>query len=421
MHGDNYTFTGNTIRGCDNACAYFSNIENVTITGNVFDLACQAPDGLILASSLGFGGIGYVVGDVLVPFAGNLDARVTVDSVSAGVVTSYHLSAFGTGYIVANGIGCGGGSGSGFLLNINTVAPADVGNLVITTFSAGQGTPPCPPQNLTITGNVMSGADGRGYCAIEFVNFWFPDQIYFVNQAFQIFVVANDFTTEFNTTGRAVVTDSFGNDGIYTVTNAYFEAGYTNIVVAEPIPDDGTTGPNGNISGATSNDRKQTHINCSQNNFGLASRWRSPDPMVFYPDKDSIIGAEFIHRNNVGNTDCDPKCGTEGIPTPFSGDITVTGIPFRPRTIQIDAGVLSASLISRCQGCVEIDLTFISNSSASDSSGFFSTHGTGLKLYDGLGNLVIDADVTAFTNDGFIITVNSTTSEAAFVNFTANP
>lgn len=66
-------------------------------------------------------GSGYVVGDVLTLATGS-GGTVTVTSVSSGAITGYDLTTRGSGYTVANDFAVTGGTGTGFLINVTSIA-----------------------------------------------------------------------------------------------------------------------------------------------------------------------------------------------------------------------------------------------------------------------------------------------------------
>jgi hypothetical protein len=86
--------------------------------------------GVITASTLTAGGSGYAAGDTGIILAGNNNAYYRVLTVTSGAVATYTISG-GSGYATGAGqatqrSGNQPGSGSGFTINIGTVATGDV-------------------------------------------------------------------------------------------------------------------------------------------------------------------------------------------------------------------------------------------------------------------------------------------------------
>lgn len=80
-------------------------------------------NGLIKTVTLGAGGTGYTVDDVLtVVQAGGSGGTVTVTSVNAGVITGISLTTKGAGYSVADGLAVTGGTGADATVNITAIS-----------------------------------------------------------------------------------------------------------------------------------------------------------------------------------------------------------------------------------------------------------------------------------------------------------
>ncbi len=88
---------------------------------------------------------------------------------------------------------------------------------------------------------------------------------------------------------------------------------------------------------------KMYAIDCHGNNFGndVDQDWFGGIPIVYYPDADSVVGpgspnlTHFVTRNNLGALDMDPVSVQFVISG--TGDISVTGVGFRPRRIEFRA------------------------------------------------------------------------------------
>ena len=77
----------------------------------------------IATATLGAGGTGYTVNDVLtIVQTGGSGGTVTVTSVATGVITGISLTTPGSGYAVANGLPVTGGTGSDATINITVIA-----------------------------------------------------------------------------------------------------------------------------------------------------------------------------------------------------------------------------------------------------------------------------------------------------------
>lgn len=78
--------------------------------------------GAVTGLTLGGGGTGYTVNDVLTLVqTGGSGATITVLTVSAGVIATFSITTAGTGYAVANGLAVTGGTGTGATFNVTTV------------------------------------------------------------------------------------------------------------------------------------------------------------------------------------------------------------------------------------------------------------------------------------------------------------
>lgn len=76
----------------------------------------------ITAITLGSGGTGYIINDVLtIVQAGASGGMVTVTGVNAGVITSVSLTLGGSNYSVENGLAVTGGTGTGATINVTAV------------------------------------------------------------------------------------------------------------------------------------------------------------------------------------------------------------------------------------------------------------------------------------------------------------
>lgn len=173
-----------------------------------------------------------------------------------------------------------------------------------------------------------------------------------------------------------------------------------------------------NLSGDSGN--LMNLIQFDNNNLGATAAWLGPI-VSFFPSKNDVVGVDFIHRNNLGYTDVDPYSEDFLLPNTGTGTVTVTGVPFKPRTIQWNAVVASTLVMSQASGFIKHDLINFSNSTGVDGSGFFGTTGFGIKLYDGSGNLITSADVTGFTNDGFTVNIVGVSGADVYVNYVAYP
>lgn len=173
-----------------------------------------------------------------------------------------------------------------------------------------------------------------------------------------------------------------------------------------------------NLSGDPTRTMASVHV--VGNNCGPISRW-SLGTFYFFPDAVSVLGDSFVQRDNNGSKDLDPWSFAQFIPSGSSGAVTITGIPFKPRTLDLNSVFPVGPILSQCVGNVDNVLNNISNSIAVDVSGAFSSTGFGIQLYDGSQNLLVDAAVTSFTPDGFVITINGTTTNDCYVNFVAHP
>lgn len=71
----------------------------------------------LLTCTIGAGGSGYAVNDVLT-LAGGTGGQVTVTTVNAGVITGINITAAGSGYSIANGVATSGGTGTGATVNV---------------------------------------------------------------------------------------------------------------------------------------------------------------------------------------------------------------------------------------------------------------------------------------------------------------
>ena len=125
---DKITFVGATVTQ-DGPVG--NNDATVTIDQQSFgDVALEVDDvwvriangtGPVMAVTLGAGGEGYSVNDILTVTGGDGNATVKVLTVAAGVVTSISLNASGTGYSTAGGAATTGGGGNGATVNITDV------------------------------------------------------------------------------------------------------------------------------------------------------------------------------------------------------------------------------------------------------------------------------------------------------------
>ncbi|HEX3163414.1 MAG TPA: glycosyl hydrolase family 28-related protein, partial [Pseudolabrys sp.] len=162
-----------------------------------------------------------------------------------------------------------------------------------------------------------------------------------------------------------------------------------------------------NLSGDPTRTMASVHV--VGNNCGPISRWPQ-GTVYFFPDAESVLGDSFVHRDNNGSLDMDPWSFNLFIPSGSSGTIAATGVPFKPRTLDLNTVFPPGAILSQCIGNVDPVLNNVSNSLAVDATGAFSTTGFGIKLYDGSQNLLVDAAVTSYTTDGFVVTINGTTT-----------
>lgn len=117
-----------------------------------YEAVIDALDTAIKTVTVGAGGTGYTVDDILtVVQSGASGGTVKVTSVDAGVITGISLETAGKGYSVADGLAVTGGTGSDATVNITAVAD---------TFkwrkNAGSWT-----ENVAITGAAQTLDDGQ--------------------------------------------------------------------------------------------------------------------------------------------------------------------------------------------------------------------------------------------------------------------
>ena len=92
---------------------------------NLKFLMSAAATGSITTTTLNAAGTGYVPGDSGIVNTGNANAVYVIDTVGGGgSVSTYHIAATGSGYVVANGITTtiGTGAGAGFKVNITVIS-----------------------------------------------------------------------------------------------------------------------------------------------------------------------------------------------------------------------------------------------------------------------------------------------------------
>lgn len=229
------------------------------------------------------------------------------------------------------------------------------GALTISALPPEAGEGSASPNNVTITGNQMSGRDGNGRNAILFGNLT-AAIITNVDQGIPAFLVIGDKTTEYLASDILTVTGFPANNGNYTVVSSSYNSGLniTTIVVVEPIPDPTAAGV------TYSSRRLLTNIQVSNNNYGPPGGWvTGSGPFMaqpatgFYPEESVVAGADFIHRNNNGDADAEP-CSINFLITGASPSrLTIGGVPFKPRRIEFDAvAVLSPGESAASHGFV---------------------------------------------------------------------
>ena len=139
-------------------------------TGVITSSTLNAGGSLGIAdSSLNTGGAGYTDGDTFIVQTGNGDATGVVDSVSSGVVLTYHLTSVGSGYLVSSGVSTipTTGGGSGLEINILALgggyAVGDTG-----TVNGGSVAATYAIDSVDANGNVLTYtvASGSGYSPI---------------------------------------------------------------------------------------------------------------------------------------------------------------------------------------------------------------------------------------------------------------
>lgn len=245
----------------------------------------------------------------------------------------------------------------------NQSGASGTGALTIAAFSQAAGEGLISPNNVVISGNQMSGRDGNGQCAILFNTTAFvlpegPDP-------------ANALMTNVHAFGN-----NFGPPVGWANTPVFYFSSINNVV-----------------------------------NWGAAAMG-------------DIVGEGFICRDNNGSADSEPYSSNFAINNGQSGVVTVQYLPFRPRTLVLNAAVPSATLMSQCTCTVVTPVPFtalscVSNSFAADSGGYMSGTGTNIRLYSGDVTLLLEAEVTAFTGDGFEVTITGTSGTDAYICFTA--
>ncbi len=164
-----------------------------------------------------------------------------------------------------------------------------------------------------------------------------------------------------------------------------------------------------------------TGIQCSNNNFGIAATWLS-STIAYLPGVEQVAGENFVTRSNLGSPDVDSYTSSFTIVSGVTDPIVVTGIPFIPRSMHMNAVIPgSVTLLSQCLLDVTYDLSQVSTSTAVDATGEISTIGTGINLYDGLANLQTSGTIAAWTKDGFVVYVFVSGASNTIVAFTAYP
>lgn len=134
------TFDYGTIR---QGAAYFGGQEAISVNS----ITRTASGITAVASAPTAGGTGYKIGDVLTVTGGS--AKVYVENVNAGVVTSVSLYASSGGYTTGTGKATTGGSGSGCTINITSVGTIGIAATTINhNFAIGD--------TVTLTGFTES-------------------------------------------------------------------------------------------------------------------------------------------------------------------------------------------------------------------------------------------------------------------------
>lgn len=138
---------------------FFTSADNdsSTLVGHYTDFGITSSGwnpttaGNIKSVSIGSGGTGYSIGDVLtISTGGDGNAQVTVLTVSGGVITSVQLTNNGTGYTTGSGRATTGGAGTGATINVLSLIDFTLwgandgylfnsgGNLILSTDTIGK-------------------------------------------------------------------------------------------------------------------------------------------------------------------------------------------------------------------------------------------------------------------------------------------
>jgi hypothetical protein len=121
VYGESTPVTAGTISSHEAHTAYKGGLIRL-LHVNPSAVVVNATNGTIETVSLGNGGTGYTVNDVLtVVHSGAALGTVRVDTVNAGVILTITRIAKGTGYTVANGKAVTGGTGSNATINVLTI------------------------------------------------------------------------------------------------------------------------------------------------------------------------------------------------------------------------------------------------------------------------------------------------------------
>jgi len=432
----------------------------------------------ITGSTLASGGTGYANGNTFTINGSNIQTLATgvVDTVGGGgVVTAYHLTGNGVGYFTASGVAttATSGVGTGLTINITSVDHgnglpclyeggsaawfADVGggNCSDITFShcyihdghwsgifLGNVPRVTLDHNEIITVREAAVVGGGSYCNFD-GNIVFDVQlkdcsgqgmeltmfssnvnnnnIAFTDLANIYFLGASVVTCTGNTCDFSNQLNSPAGDHIGAITVNQVTSDIDTLLVANNTCSarDGKgihgisvvgTGPYNNVT-----------IGPNQLGPAIGGNWQS-DPVYIGA---GIPGLNFIRRGNSPSADCDYY--TDQFLINSVTDFSVVGVPFKPRTVQFNAISPNNAGAYQCLGSATDDLTGaqLSTTTARDGTGSYgttTTSGTGFPILvvDGTGGVFVEAYVTSYTDDGFVVHVVTHTADV-YVNYTAFP